>query len=66
MSRKPASNRVQTPWTIFRVPLLLAAVSGFGLIAALLVDGPADLLWAAAVAVPLGVVAAFWFARRPG
>lgn len=66
MSREPASNRVQTPWTIFRIPLLLAAVSAFGLIAALLVDGPADNLWAAAVAVPLAVVLAFWLRRRSG
>jgi hypothetical protein len=64
VKRRSTASRVQTPWTIFRVPLLLAAVSLFGLVAALLVDGPVDNLWAAAIAVPLLVVAAFWIRRR--
>lgn len=41
------------PWRIFRVPLILAVVSFAGLISALLVDGPIDLICALAVAVPL-------------
>jgi hypothetical protein len=35
---------------------MLAVVSAFGLVAALLTDGPFDLLWTAAVAVPLLIV----------
>jgi hypothetical protein len=41
------------PFAIFRVPLVLAAVSGAGLISALLFDGPADLVCTLAIAVPL-------------
>ncbi len=50
-------------WRTFRAPLALAIVSLFGLIAALLVDGPVDLLWSLAVAVPLAVIA--WLLARP-
>jgi hypothetical protein len=57
------SNRPQTPWGIFRVPLALGLVSFAGLVGALLVDGPIDLFWAAAVAAPLAVVLA-GLARR--
>lgn len=49
-------------WRTFRVPLLLGLVSFFGLVAALLVDGPLDLLWSLAVAVPLAVIA--WMLAR--
>jgi hypothetical protein len=44
-------------WRTFRAPLVLAVVSLLGLIAALLVDGPVDILWSLAVAVPLAVIA---------
>jgi len=38
---------------IFAVPLALAGISLAGLVAALLTDGPIDLLWTLAIAVPL-------------
>jgi hypothetical protein len=44
----------------FAVPAAIAAVSGAGLILALLADGIADPLACAAVAVPFGVVAWAW------
>jgi len=47
---------------IFAIPLLLAVLSGFGLVAALLVDGPLDLLWTLAIAAPLAAIA--WATRR--
>lgn len=49
---------------VFRVPLLLALVSGGGLIGALLREGVADTAWTVAVAVPL-VVIGWSIARRP-
>lgn len=59
---------------VFGVPALLAAVSGFGLLSALIGDGPWDALSWAALAVPLAVIAWKWSrpvrssgpARRPG
>lgn len=44
-------------WTVFRAPVLIGAVSAFGLVAALLTDGPWDAVWALGVGVPLVVVA---------
>jgi hypothetical protein len=41
---------------IYRIPVVLALIAAFGLIAALLTDGPMDLLWTAAVAIPLLVI----------
>lgn len=41
---------------IFAVPVILAAISGFGLVAALLSNAPADWLWDACIAVPLVIV----------
>ena len=41
---------------IYAIPLVLAAVSTLGLIAALLTDGPLDALWTAAIAVPILVI----------
>lgn len=59
-------NGLRGAWRVFRIPLLLAVVSGFGLISALLVEGPMDLLWSLAVAVPvLAVCAALARSRRP-
>lgn len=42
---------------IFAIPLLLGVISLIGLIAALVFEGPVDILWGGAVAVPLGVIA---------
>ena len=49
-------------WSVFRVPLLLAAVTAFGLISALLGDGVWNALSWTALAVPLGVIT--WFAEK--
>lgn len=52
-------------WGIFRLPLYIGLLSALGLIAALLTDGPWDVVWASAVAVPVVVVAArFVLVRR--
>jgi len=40
-------------WRIFAIPLGLGTVSLAGLVAALLTDGPIDLLWTLAIAAPL-------------
>lgn len=50
-------------WRIFRIPLLLAAVSLVGLVSALLGDGLWDALSWAALTLPLAVIAWFW--RHP-
>jgi uncharacterized membrane protein YczE len=49
-----------TLWRIFRIPLLIAAVTLVGLLSALLGDGPWDALSWAALALPLAVIAWFW------
>ena len=41
---------------IFRFPVLIATISGCGLVLALLTEGPIDLLWSCAVAAPLFVL----------
>ena len=43
-------------WRIFAVPALLAMVSAFGLVAALLSNAPADWLWDACIAAPFVVI----------
>jgi len=48
-----------TAWRVFRVPALLAAVSIFGLISALLGDGIWNALSWGALGVPLLVIAYF-------
>jgi|GEM_PF-6883662 len=48
---------------IFGKPLILAAVSLIGLIAALLYDGPIDLLLGLIVAVPLVIIGFYWLRR---
>jgi hypothetical protein len=48
-----ASARGSRLARIFRWPLLVGLLCGFGLVAALLCDGPVDALWALLVAVPL-------------
>lgn len=54
MQTPPAGRR--TLWQIFRVPLILAAVATWGLIAALLMEGPIDWLWSSMVALPAIVI----------
>jgi hypothetical protein len=56
MTGQEPIRRRRTLSRIYRTPLLLGLVSLFGLIAALIVDGPTDLLWVAAVAVPLAAI----------
>lgn len=53
---RPSSRHSRTVPAIFAVPALLAIASLIGLVAALLTDGPLDLLWSAIVAVPLLVI----------
>jgi len=50
-------------WHLWGWPLLLAALTGFGLIVGLLGDGWWDTISAAALGVP--VLAGAWFALRP-
>jgi hypothetical protein len=64
MSAPTRDTRPRPAARIFAIPLLLAVVSGFGLVAALLVDGPLDMLWTLAVAAP--ILAAAWATRRRG
>jgi hypothetical protein len=64
MSGPARDTRPRSAARIFAIPLLLAAMSGFGLVAALLVDGPLDMLWTLAVAAP--ILAAAWVMRRRG
>jgi hypothetical protein len=42
---------------VYGIPLGLGVISAFGLVAALLTDGPFDYLWTVAVAVPLIAIA---------
>lgn len=51
-------RRRKRPWQTFRVPLSIAILSFTGLVWALVVDGPTDLIATALVAVPL--LAAFY------
>jgi hypothetical protein len=48
----------RTLWQIFRAPLFLAVVATWGLIAALLMEGPIDWLWSSMVALPVIVIVA--------
>lgn len=50
----PAGRR--TLWQIFRAPLVLAVAATWGLIAALLMEGPIDWLWSSMVALPVIVI----------
>lgn len=49
----------RTAGSIYRMPILLAIISLVGLVAALMVEGPIDLLWTIAVAVPLFAIGIF-------
>ena len=62
MTGKVRDTRPRSAARIFAIPLLLAVLSSVGLIAALLVDGPLDLLWTVAIAAP--VLAVAWAMRR--
>lgn len=58
------ARRGNSAWRIFRWPLLLALVSGAGLVGALLTDAvAADAGWTLAVAAPLLVVGTRVFLR---
>jgi len=57
------SARPGAPRHVWRMPLLLAAVTVAGLVAGLLADGVWDLVAAAALALPLAV--GLWHALRP-
>lgn len=61
----PNSTRPKSLRQIFGFPLLLALISGAGLIAALLEDGWPDLVAGAFVAVPVAVIVLYlWFSLR--
>lgn len=49
-------------WQIYTMPLILAILSGVGLIEALLVEGNADILWSLAIGLPLAAIlyALYW------
>ena len=57
-------SRPNGAWRVFRTPLLLAVVSGVGLVAALLAEGGADALWTLAVAFPVLVIGWALFRAR--
>jgi len=52
----PEPSVRRSTWGIFRFPVLIATISGCGLVLALLTEGPIDLLWSCAVAAPLFVL----------
>lgn len=54
MQTMPAGRR--TLWQVLRVPVALAVVAMWGLVAALLMEGPVDWLWSSMVALPVGIV----------
>lgn len=61
MSRPPTRGRVR----VWRAPMALGLLTALGLIAALLADGAADALSAAALAAPLAT-AVWCIGRRDG
>ena len=52
----PEPSVRRSTWGIFRFPVLIATISGCGLVLALLTEGPIDVLWSCAVAAPLFVL----------
>ncbi len=52
--------------TIYRIPLLIAAVSAIGLASALLGDGMWDVLSWLTLAVPVGLAAMHWRRSKTG
>jgi len=55
MSKVPLEQRARL-WRIFRIPVYIGLLSAIGLVAALVSDGPADVLWTFLVAAPLAAV----------
>ena len=53
MKERGTGSAARSFAAIFATPIALALVSGIGLMAALLSNGPIDVLWSLAVAVPL-------------
>ncbi len=49
---------------IFRIPIIVLVISLAGLVAALLIEGPADIAAAAAAGVPIAVIVWALWARR--
>ena len=47
---------IMNSWRIFRIPILIGVLSTLGLVAALVSDGPMDVLWTLLVAAPLAAV----------
>lgn len=60
----------RTVWQVFWMPMLLALISLFGLLSALLGDGLFDALSWLALSVPIAVALWYWrpglLRRRPG
>jgi hypothetical protein len=61
MQTMPSGRR--TLWQVLRIPLVLAVVATWGLVAALLMEGPIDWLWSSMVALPVGVIVLKTFGR---
>lgn len=55
MSRPPRARRANTFWQIFALPLATALASLIGLVAALLGDGPLNVIAWIGLAVPVGL-----------
>jgi hypothetical protein len=62
-ARRGAQGRKQL-WRIFGAPLLLALLSGLGLVSALVADDVWDALSWAALAIPAAVIVWFGWIRR--
>ena len=60
--RRPAHSAA----TIYRIPLLIAAVSAIGLASALLGDGLWDVLSWLTLAVPVTLAALYWQRSKTG
>jgi hypothetical protein len=50
------SEHPQSPWEVFRVPILLAVLSAVGLVAALVGDGTWDLLSWVTLLIPVAAI----------
>ncbi len=65
MTPSPRARRSNTFWQIFALPLITALASLVGLVAALLGDGPLNVIAWIGLAVPVGLVC--WaMACKPG
>jgi uncharacterized membrane protein YczE len=63
MSR-PSTKKVLSLWQIFRIPLLLGALSAIGLVSALVGDGPWDVLSWLMLGIPSGLILWHLWPRR--